>query len=457
MLKTKKRGFKIICLALTVMMVFSMMPITAAIGEDDSFMCDETREMYRMMRASAERSARQERALGAWELLFTTQFTINHDSSVTYSGKFAGGWLDNDKLYVSITCEIATEFYRELLSDFADVVRFVTATYTLNELNEIRMAVDEILFDRGYQIVSHYVNVQQNRISLRFLELDEETERSIEASLSLVLPELSAALPEMTDARGRSIARTLDMDLFVLSEDSLVVLDTPEYTEVSPRGAGPIGQNVMGGQPIHVGTIGIAGTFVDNGVRVNGFVTHGHSPSMNGMSIRRANSTQQLGQVRRVNFGSWVWGDWSLVRITNGDAITNRLQNPHNPNPAGNVRITHGVRTFYQPPGRILNSFGATSGFREKVVTSGNVVRLIGDPNRGIPPVWIQGLTEARIVHGAVDRGDSGGPVWGFNMNDMTSNTFVGIIVAGIGGIGAHVLFTPYMRFPRYFTARTTD
>ena len=213
----------------------------------------------------------------------------------------------------------------------------------------------------------------------------------------------------------------------------------------------------MGGQRIWTGgpgnstdlpaTIGMAGTFMYNGVRRNGIITAGHYLARAGWRSLKYRNGIRFGQVRIVNFGNGVWGDWAAVEITdNRVAITNRLQHPFNT--SHTVPITHAVSAFELPVGSLVSRYGATSGFTLVEVT---------DRNRDFTAyierqrVTIRGLTQAQIILGSSAGGDSGGPYW--VAFDWNQNTFHGIHTGRIGNI---VYYTPYMRFASQFTVRTT-
>jgi hypothetical protein len=316
------------------------------------------------------------------------------------------------------------------------------------------------MFGREYQIISHSVDERQNKINLGFLELSD----SFKTSLSSELSELSATLPEMTGNRGEPIHRALDMNLFVLREELPMSFGEPDESKSkekqigsSIQGGGPmIPVPAMGGQRIFTAgpgtsiwhppsTIGMAGTFVYNGVLRNGIITAGHYLRTTGEDSLIYRNGVRFGQVRIVNWANGSWGDWAAVEITlSGVEITNRLQHPFNT--PHTVPMTHAVFTFELPVGTFVSRYGSTSGFTLVEVTARN-------QDITFDGITIRGLTQAIISFGSSATGDSGGPYWEMHPTDMNQNAFHGIHTARVGNT---VYYTPYMRFARHFTVKTT-
>ena len=133
-------------------------------GAESSYIEEEIPEIF----------ALQDRALQAYSAL-RLAFTVNYDGSVTYPDDFAGAWIENFKLHIATTSGLqrGNSIYNQLLAGFEDVVVFTEANFSLNDLNQIRSVVFDVLREEGIPAIGHYVDVRQNRINMSFLEIDE--------------------------------------------------------------------------------------------------------------------------------------------------------------------------------------------------------------------------------------------------------------------------------------------
>lgn len=225
------KNFKLISLILlslmlVVMMVLTIFPAGVAGGESESIIgfdgfdkMDEMDEGIRIMTLQA-------RALEAHQALWQT-FTVNPDGSVTYPDNFAGTWIDADfNLRIALTSEDnraaalgngrTLSRNSEFLRGFEDVVVFETAEFSLNELDELRRSVVDIL-RKEFLVVSHGVDVITNRIEIDIFELYKLNEADIMSSLSEIVKLSSSDSPALSDVfYDRFSGRAGEADLFVL-------------------------------------------------------------------------------------------------------------------------------------------------------------------------------------------------------------------------------------------------
>lgn len=427
MVQKKKFSIKFICLFLITCILIASLSFGAGANNSE--------ETINYSARALEIAEKQARALEAWSILFEN-FTINENGSVTYLDDFAGGWIEDFKLYIALTPDKSSIDYKNLLKEFDDVIVYVSAEHSLNELNELRFSVSEVL-TKEYNIISHYVDEKQNKISLGVPELNESIEKNIESTLSSTLSELSSALFERNANENQLSEKNLYTDLFILRED------IPATTEADVMGG--MGISRESSSTIAPTTIGVCGTFTINGITYNGFVTHGHGMTSTNV-IYHTGGSYIFGLVTYLSFSNGSWGDYSLVRITNGEPITNKLQSPTT---GQTIQMTYAITTFEPPVGTLLCRFGQASGYSEITVTATNVSETLSGNT-------INGLTRGRVDWGTSQGGDSGGPYWLPNPNSAIQNSFAGIHTASnVPSGGNDVWFTSCMRFSGRFTVKT--
>ena len=165
--------------------------------------------------------ALQSRAIEAYSAL-RRAFVVNYDGSVTYPTDYAGAWIEDFKLHIAVTpgMQQSSSMYAQLLEGFEDVVVFTEANFSLNELNQIRTVVFNVLREEGIPAIGHYVDVKQNRINMSFLEIDEN-------SISSALSNEFAVLGRMVDSD------VFDADVFAeLFDFSVGEFVDPESVEL---------------------------------------------------------------------------------------------------------------------------------------------------------------------------------------------------------------------------------
>jgi hypothetical protein len=150
---------------------------------------------------------RQAPALEAYSVLYTT-FTVSCDGIITYPNDYAGAWIDDYKLHVAITTDKRASLrkYRDLLKDF-DCVVYVTAEYSLNELDALRHSLfDE--FGEELKIISHHVHESENKINFGFVEVDEN--------------KFIAALSRSNADRRTASGKPVTAELFTLASPAVI-------------------------------------------------------------------------------------------------------------------------------------------------------------------------------------------------------------------------------------------
>jgi hypothetical protein len=418
---------KLLCLILIVAMGFSMnIPIAAANEElpDDSA---STPAIY----------LEQAEALEAYSVLYST-FSVDNDGYVTYPDDYAGAWIKDNKLFIAIaspanakTIDVAdSNKYKDLLSDY-DCVVYKTVEHSLYELDAIRHSVFDDLKDE-YSVISHYVDVEENKISLGFLEYEES---SVLNSLETLATETNALSRILSN-----IDTDIDFnfsDLFILRKDELIDAEASLYG----------GMEINRGSSSGPGrSIGVCGTFTTSGGTThNGIVTAGHNLAVSGTNQTLYRGGSEFGKVSLLMWQDGASGDWASVRLTNSDTLTNKIYGSS----TGFTRNITGTLDDL-PKGTALMKFGFSSGYAEATVDAQDETRIDGSG------YTINGLTRATLTSGTSDGGDSGGPYYTQSSAGGNSYNFVGIHWgSNAPSGGSSILFTPYVRFKSRFTVKT--
>jgi len=142
--------------------------------------------------------------LYAAELIYDNFYNLNDDNqTVTYPDDFAGARLDYyGNLRVHLVADKADiSKYEELLKDFDCVIYDIYAKYSLNELNQIREIVVEALQKNNYPMLSYGFRVHTNKLSLGFIDIDDEMQKDIESFLAdfIMQNEVLTAMNVTTD------------------------------------------------------------------------------------------------------------------------------------------------------------------------------------------------------------------------------------------------------------------
>lgn len=417
---------RLLCLTFAALLGISMnVPMVATATEE---MPDDSANTPAIYLQQAE-------ALEAYSVLCST-FLVDNDGNVTYPDDYAGAWIEDNKLHIAITSSETVDMfsfapinsYSNLLSNY-DCVVYETVEYSLNELNAIRHSVFAELKE-DYAIISHYVDVEENKINLGFLKYDES---EVYDSLEILANETNVLNSTLSNRE----AKNLDFsELFVLSEGELVDIE----------------ESLYGGMEINRGSssgpgrsIGVCGSFTSNGTIYNGIVTAGHNLAVSGTSQTLYRDSKEFGKVSLLMCGDEANGDWACVRLTNSDTVTNKIYGSS----SSYVRNITGTLDDL-PVGTVVMKYGFTSGYSEAKVTAQDAT--VTDTSGTVT----NGLTEATLTAGTSGGGDSGGPYYTQDINGGNSYNFVGVHWgSNVSAGGSTIWFTPYVRFKSWFTVKT--
>ena len=378
----------------------------------------------------------QAAALEAYSVLCST-FSVDNDGNVTYPNDYAGEWIENNKLHIAIASSgiedvvslASANSYKNLLNDYNCVV-YETAEYSLNELNAIRHSVFAELKE-DYAIISHYVDVEENKINLGFLKYDEG---DVYDSLETLANETSVLNGVLSNGEAKNFDFS---ELFALSEDELV------DTEASLRGGMEINRGSSSGPGR---SIGVCGSFTSNGTTYNGIVTAGHNLATSGTSQTLYRAGEEFGKVSLLMWRDGANGDWACVRLTNDDTVTNKIYGSS----SGYTRNITGTLDDL-PVGTAVMKYGFASEYSEATVSAQDVTQTDSSGNT------INGLTKATLTSGTSGGGDSGGPYYTQDADGGNSYNFVGVHWgSNVSGGGSSIWFTPYVRFKSWFTVKTS-
>jgi hypothetical protein len=402
---------KIILMLIVVAMMFSIVGMASLSSAD---------EYTRGLREAYARMAEQEQALEAWNVLSET-FTVNKDGTITYPDDYAGAWYSDGKLHIALTSNKreTTSRYNEILKGF-DCIVFKTARYSINELDEVRDLVSETLW-KDFSLVSHYVDVKENKIVLEFLELDET---NIRQSLSSTI---------------RSVAsdKSISSDLFILERGTQVQAESTEMI----GGMRLTGQN-YGRFTLGIGVYRRGTSPLEIGYMIAGHSVGSHSVGSIGEMVwyepfGTFPSTHIMGTVLVRMFFNGSNGDWAYIPRTNNALIPTRKVYG---NSTTDIRTISGTIEDVAVGFSVMR-YGMVSGYALATIHSQDVTRIIQSN-------IIFGLTRAVLTSGTSQRGDSGGPYYAINPGTR-NYSFVGIHNASNveTSDGNTVWFTPYARF----------
>lgn len=378
----------------------------------------------------------QAEALEAYSVLCST-FSVDSDGNVTYPDSYAGAWIEDNKLHIAITSSGTSDMfslassnnYISLLSDY-DCVVYETAEYSLNELNDIRYSVFEELKE-DYAIISHYVDVKENKINLGFLNYDET---EVYDSLETIAIETRV----LNNTLANYGAKYSDFsDLFILSVDELF------DTEASLYGGMEINRGSSSGPGR---SIGVCGTFTTTfKTTYDGIITAGHNLEINGTNSTLYRDGKEFGLVTVLMWKDYGNGDWACVQLTDFDKITNKIY-------GSSSKYTRNITGTLDdlPVGAAVMKYGFKSGYSEATVSAQDVTKTDSSGNR------IKGLTSATLTSGTSDGGDSGGPYYTQGSAGGNNYNFVGVHWgSNVNSGGSSICFTPYVRFKSWFTVKT--
>lgn len=144
-----------------------------------------TNEGEEVVEHSENLSKAQENALYASEAL-NQAFGFDEDGYVQYPSDFAGMWIEDENLIISLTniSEDSISRYRDWAGEYKDYLQFKEAQYSYSELNQAAaLAVSELNDLPDVKVLEYYVSETSNTI---MIGVDEESYKVIESFPSAI-------------------------------------------------------------------------------------------------------------------------------------------------------------------------------------------------------------------------------------------------------------------------------
>lgn len=311
------------------------------------------------------------------------------NNTYIYPDDFAGTYIDYDMLHVMVTSKDALKRYQTMLNDYT-CLKFDIVEHSYNELMENAARTVEELGDK-VKITSYGVALSDNKPFIRVIYYDYD-------KVNILL-------------KGSE-------DIIIEKADDYVKKETTVYG----------GAHIFSND--HHLTLAGSGTYAGN----YAFLTCGHDMAT-GASVSAGGST--IGNFSTVKYTNYDYGDYGIILAGSGYSSSSRVYTS-----GGSISL-NGVMTN-PTEGTYLYKYGQVSGQAYcKVTRTG--VNVLSDGS-----MHIYGLTEAELISGATDSGDSGGPYragtyfCGVHHGSSTSDNTT------------YVFFTPYT-YPMHagFTERT--
>lgn len=416
----KQKGLlmkKLIAIFLGIMMIsvsaFGISPVQAASLCEGSVTADEL-NVDRFLSMYDERAEKLRNAREAYYALYDS-FSKTRSGGQVYPDGFAGAWLEGSKLYVAMTSFDNAYNIRNSLSGYS-CVEYVSATYSLNQLNTIWEATFNQVKDI-IQIGSTYVDVKTNSIVFNVLTPVNEAKQIITNNLSLI----KNVVP--------------DNDKLIVN-DKMFTVNTGSMS--IPQA------NIYGGTGLRKGsssggryTVGMCGTIkLSMFETCTGIVTAGHSMTTSGTNKNMYRGSSVFGETVKVVNDNYLNGDFALVKMTSSDTLTNKIYGTS----SSNTRSITGTNDSVAV-GDVIMKYGYVSGY-----CTGTVTAINATVNQN--GTYITGITFCSLDSGKSAGGDSGGPY--YIQGSGSSYSFVGVHM-GVNSAGTELHFTPYGAFRSYF------
>ena len=336
----------------------------------------------------------QENALFASEALMKA-FGSDENGTVVYPDDYAGSWINNDVLIISLT-DISNETkakYDDWLGEYAEYVQYEKAEFSYNYLKSKEESIVETLEEKNnVEIVGYTVSQRDNEIVV-------EVKTNNTASRSL-------------NTLGEEVVDGIPVSIVEVSNAELA------YSLYGGNGI----TNLSTGDTY---TLSCCGTYNGNPT----ILTCGHlSNQAVGQTFKDESSQRIIGNIIYRRYSSGGYGDFQIVSVTNSSFTTsNRVL-------TGDSLIG---AIFYPSVGTTVKFFGRSTGrICYGTITETGVTRAYNDGTQ------IRGLTKVEITSGSATQGDSGGP---FVITGSDGTRFGGVL-HGISTslTKVYVYFTPY-------------
>lgn len=336
----------------------------------------------------------QENALFASEALMKA-FGSDENGTVVYPDDYAGSWIDNDVLIISLT-DISNETkakYDDWIGEYAEYVQYEKAEFSYNYLKSKEESIVENLEEENnIEIVGYTVSQRDNEVVVE-VEADNSVSRSLNTLEEDIVDGIPVSIVEVSDAE--------------------------------------LAYNLYGGNGISNLSTGASFTLSCCGT-YNGsstVLTCGHDSSQAvGQSIKDVSSGRTIGSIVYRRYSSGGYGDFEIVSVANSSfTTTNRVL-------TGDSLIGS---IYYPSVGTTVKFFGSSTGrVCYGTVTETGVTRSYANG------INIKGLTKVEITSGSVTQGDSGAP---FVIAGSDGTRFGGLLHGYSTSLTkVYVYFTPY-------------
>ncbi|MCL2753835.1 MAG: S1 family peptidase [Defluviitaleaceae bacterium] len=413
----KKAIQRVVSFMLVIIFATSM----TVFGVEDALRNDDIPDLHPDF---AELMLRQVPALEAHEALYQ-MFTVNDDGTVTYPDDFAGVWIEDSKyLYIAIVTSNLRNMsaYGSTLAGHEDVVVFVEAAHSLNELTQLRDEVFNMLQEASLPVVSGFVDMEGNRVILSLKEFDN-------ADDIRMIDNFNALSLDMSDI------------IYLETIPAYYFKETESQATESQIEPSMLQRTLVGGQRIYVN--GVPQTLGANGS--GRFITSGHWLNQ-GDIVRPTAMIGQNGVVERVIFGNGSNGDFAVIRVDSGAGYPIHQSNIIRGGTNGGNRNITGI-TSNAPVGTLVSAFGQASGYVIGTVFSINTTFTASG-------ITINGVTSVSLLSGSTTFGDSGAP-W-HTFTGQGNNWNLSGVHTGRDNWTGRVYFTPTVRFINHFTPLTS-
>lgn len=361
---------KVALLATTIALAASMSISPAAAGlvnygnyVSESIEIEELRPIEIMIR--------QEPALKAYDELYS-HFDQDKDGNYIYPYNYVGEYIDDNFNLILLVTDDNVELFEHVVS-IHDCVKIKKVAYSYSELQQIIQSVIDKFGDKtefSDMLVCSYVDIINNHA---VIEANENKYKDFQS-------------------------KYFDLNSILRSNDCLSI-KLVDYTN-------DVQATVSGGSVI-CGSMGGTVTVGGRDGKKDALLTCGHLFNAVGEDVylTTPNSTgvtvgSKIGTVKYRTFDNEKCGDFSIVELDDGVDSSSKVL-------AGNTTYTlSGIKNSV-PINTALFKYGYKTGISQVLVTNTNVrVHVNAD---GFD-LYVKGMTQATLLSGGAQHGDSGGP-----------------------------------------------
>ena len=348
---------------------------------------------------------RQEPALKAYDELYS-HFEQDKNGNYIYPYNYAGEYIDDNFNLVLLVTDDNIELFEYTISMY-DCVKIKKVSYSYSELQQVIQNVIDIFGEKEEfvdMLVCSYVDIINNHA---VIEANENKYKHFQSEY-------------------------FDLTSILRTNECLSIKLVDYNNDV---------QTTVGGGAIISGSTG--GTVAAGGRdgKKDALLTCGHLFNAAGDNVYLAarNSTgitqgSKIGTVKYRTFDNEGYGDFSIVELDNGVDSSSKVL-------AGSTTYTlSGIKNSV-PLNTVLFKYGYKTGISQVLVTNTNVrVHINADGFN----LYVKGITQARLLSGDSQHGDSGGPYLAYeNGNWYLTGIHCGNVLNSNGATTNTVNFTP--------------